>query len=169
MIPPLPGLQFTTPRLDWVDNEVVTKEDFNRIEANAQAACKPQYASAFYNSGAYTMGSTLGAFFALSPNGVAHTSYTGRVKITCLVQLLNPDAGSRTPSLTLCRNGIMLTRNKPDGLAKPIIPAGEYFPVLMIYIAGDAPIGEEVAYSMALKQATGNITLATEFLLVEDV
>lgn len=160
-------MPYTYAKTNWVDNEIVIPDDFNRLEANIDAAAKTNYEQVVYG-GVYTMGSGLSGFYEPAMN-VAHTSRTGRVKITLTLTLQNTSGAARTPYVSLARDGINLLRNKPNGLARATIASGTFYTFYISYISGDAPIGVGVEYNLMVKEATGAINLYSSTLIVEDI
>lgn len=162
-------MTYTTPRLDWVDNEIVLPSDLNRLEENARSACMPSYAFQQWNGLVYTIGITRSAFWHPGSVAIGHTSYTGRVKIQMAACIEN-NATSRTVYMSAARNGVNVARNKPLGLAAYTFSMGiaELTTIYVTRIIGDATIGESTTYYPLFKTSAGDSILHHLLILIED-
>ena len=156
-------MAFTTAKTNWQPNERPTADDFNRIEANAEAGAKPALSFALTQSLAQASDIT-GVYPA---NPVAHTSRTGRVKITITIMFSNSTGASKIVALAPARNNALLVAAEPTVIT---MTNGEQTTVPLVWVDSSPTVGVSYNYSFRMRSTTNpGPTLIAHYICVEDI
>lgn len=145
-------------RTNWQSGEIVTPEELNRIEGNAEAGAKPNSLLHFY-----TVSVALTTVFA-APAGYAanFTSQTGRVLISSAVSFQNTSGAQREMQVAL-HVGVKKTPTLS------VVQSAYSFETAHALYYAFVPVGVPISIGPMAKANGGGITIIRSNLTILDV